>query len=115
QIARNDAGRDSTPAAADASAAKSALDRITIPPEVLERIAPNASPRSSLIISDEAMSRETGKGTDFIAVLSNEPQGGLAMRRRSSPSGDYYRTWTRRDDFWGRRDDNWRGPSFFRW
>jgi lipoprotein-anchoring transpeptidase ErfK/SrfK len=67
--------------AAYASAAKSALDRIVIPPEVLDRIAPTASPRSSLIISDEALSPETGKGTEFVAVLSNEPQGGLAMRR----------------------------------
>ena len=64
-----------------ASAAKSALDRIVIPQEVLDRIASTASPRSSLIISDEALSPETGKGTEFVAVLSSEPQGGLAMRR----------------------------------
>jgi hypothetical protein len=48
---------------------------------VLDRIATTASPRSSLIISDEALSAETGKGTEFVAVLGNEPQGGLAMRR----------------------------------
>jgi hypothetical protein len=64
--------------------AKSALDRITIPPEVLDRLMP--SPRSSLIISDEALSRETGKGTEFVAVLSDEPQGGIAMRRRGPAS-----------------------------
>jgi hypothetical protein len=76
-----DGGRDLEPVPAYASAAKSALDRIVIPQEVRERIASTASPRSSLIISDEALSAETGKGTEFVAVLSNEPQGGLAMRR----------------------------------
>ena len=35
------------------------------------------SPRSSLIISDEAFSPETDKGTDFIVVLSSEPQGSM--------------------------------------
>jgi hypothetical protein len=74
-------GRDLEPVPASASTAKSALDRIVIPPEVRDRIASTASPRSSLIISDEALSAETGKGTEFVAVLSNEPQGGLAMRR----------------------------------
>jgi L,D-transpeptidase catalytic domain len=74
----------------EASDAKSALDRIVIPQEVLDRIAPTASPRSSLIISDEALSRETGKGTDFIAVLSDEPQGGLAMRHHQTPSPPRY-------------------------
>ena len=65
----------------DAAGARSALDRITIPQEVLDRIAPTAAARSSITISDEALSPETGKGTEFVAVLSNEPQGGLAMRR----------------------------------
>jgi len=64
--------------------AKSALDRITVPQDVLDRIGPTASVRSSIVISDEALSPETGKGTEFVAVLSNEPQGGLAMRKRSS-------------------------------
>jgi hypothetical protein len=68
----------------DAAGAKSALDRITIPQDVLDRIAPTASVRSSIIISDEALSPETGKGTEFIAVLSHQPQGGLAMRKHSS-------------------------------
>jgi lipoprotein-anchoring transpeptidase ErfK/SrfK len=76
-----DGGRDLEPVPAYASAAKNALDRIVIPQEVLDRIASTASPRVSLIISDEALSAETGKGTEFVAVLSNEPQGGLAMRR----------------------------------
>ncbi len=75
------------PVAADASAAKSALDRIVIARDILDRFAPMAPPRTSLIISDEAPSRETGKGTEFVAVLSNEPQGGLAMRRRGPGTG----------------------------
>jgi hypothetical protein len=84
-------GRVAEPVVAYASAAKSALDRIVIPQEVLDRIASAASPRSSLIISDEALSPETGKGTEFVAVLSNEPQGGLAIRRRSAPKFRYER------------------------
>ncbi len=79
---QRDASRDVEPAMADTSAAKSALDRIVIAQDVLDRIAPGAAPRASLIISDEALSPETGKGTEFVAVLSNEPQGGLAMRKR---------------------------------
>ena len=70
----------------DPTDARSALDRIVIPQDVLDRISPTASPRSSLIISDEALSGETGKGTEFVAVLSNEPQGGLAMRKH--PAGE---------------------------
>jgi hypothetical protein len=75
----------------DPADAKSALDRIAIPQDVLDRISPTASPRSSLIISDEPLSRETGKGTEFVAVLSNEPQGGLAMRKHPSGEGHYAR------------------------
>jgi hypothetical protein len=45
----------------DTGGAKAALDRITIPPEARDRM--EASPGSSLIISDEALSSETGKGT----------------------------------------------------
>jgi hypothetical protein len=42
-----------------------------------------ASPRSSLIISDEALSSETGKGTEFVVLMSAEPQGGIKARRRN--------------------------------
>jgi hypothetical protein len=69
-------------ASADTDGAKAALDRITIPPEALDRI--EASPGSSLIISDEALSSETGKGTEFVVIMSDEPQGGIKMRRRSA-------------------------------
>jgi len=62
--------------------AEDALDRITVPQEVLDRIAPTALPRSSIIISDEPLNRETNYRTEFVVVLNNQPQGGLAMRRR---------------------------------
>jgi hypothetical protein len=45
--------------------AREALDRITIPQDVLDRIAPTALPRSSIIISDEPLSRETNYRTEL--------------------------------------------------
>jgi len=53
--------RDIEPMQMDPGSAKTALDRIVIPPDELDRIAAMASPRSSLIISDEALSAETAK------------------------------------------------------
>ena len=84
----------------DIGAAKAALDRIVIPQEALERMASLDSARSSLIISDEGLSFETGKGTDFIVLLSGEPQGGLKIRRRAPALGRYIypfdgRSWRR--------------------
>jgi hypothetical protein len=81
-VARNDAGLRWTAVTIDnADDAKAALDRITIPQEVLERIAPTALPRSSIIISDEPLSRETNYRTEFVAVLNSQPQGGFVTRR----------------------------------
>jgi flagellar biosynthesis regulator FlaF len=99
----------------DMTDAKSALDRIVIPQDVLDRISPTASPRSSLVISDEALSPETGKGTEFVAVLSNEPQGGLAMRKHPASQVAYAR---RRDmgvefGYAPQRDRQYLGRSFF--
>jgi hypothetical protein len=74
----------------DIDMAKRALERISIPQDAIDRINEIVSPRSSLIISDEALSRETGKGTDFIVLMSGEPQGGIKMRRRS-PGSSYRR------------------------
>jgi hypothetical protein len=68
--------------ATDINDAKAALDRITIPQDSVDRIAEMVSPRSSLIISDEALSPETSNGTEFVVVMSGEPQGGLKHRRR---------------------------------
>jgi hypothetical protein len=64
---------------------KDALDRITIPQDVLDRIAPTALPRSSIIVSDEPLSSETNYRTEFVAVLSNQPQGGFVTRRPTPP------------------------------
>ncbi|HEX5957399.1 MAG TPA: L,D-transpeptidase family protein [Hyphomicrobiaceae bacterium] len=78
---------------ADQAGAKTALDRITMPPEAAERISELVAPGASLIVSDEKLSRETGKATEFIVVMSGEPQGGIKIRRRSpSPEARYYRT-----------------------
>jgi hypothetical protein len=65
--------------------AKNALDRITIPQDVLDRIAPTALPRSSIIVSDEPLSKETNYRTEFVAVLSNQPQGGFKTRKPTPP------------------------------
>ena len=74
--------------------ANDALDRITIPQDVLDRIAPTALPRSSIIVSDEPPSRETNYRTEFVAVLNNQPQGGFLMRRPTLDvpvaSGNYW-------------------------
>jgi hypothetical protein len=70
--------------------AKNALDRVTIPQEVLDRIAPTALPRSSIIVSDEPLSKETNYRTEFVAVLSNQPQGGFKTRKPTPPMDDYW-------------------------
>jgi hypothetical protein len=50
------------------TSAAEALDRIEIPQEALDRIAPLVTPGASLIVSDLGMSGETGKDTDFIIL-----------------------------------------------
>jgi hypothetical protein len=70
------------PVLTDASAASAALERIGIPQEVLDQISEFVSPGASLIISDEEASRETGKDTEFVVLMSGEPQGGIKIRRR---------------------------------
>jgi len=61
--------------------AKDALDRITFPQELFDRLAATAVPRSSIVISDEPLSRETNYRTEFVAVLNNQPQGGFITRK----------------------------------
>jgi hypothetical protein len=81
-MAKSDTGlRWSVVTIDDADDAKDALDRITIPQDVLDRLAPTAVPRSSIIVSDEPLSRETNYRTEFVAVLNNQPQGGFITRR----------------------------------
>ncbi len=81
-MSRSDAGLRWTAVTIDnGDNAKNALDRITIPQDVLDRIAPTALPRSSIVVSDEPLSRETNYRTEFVAVLSNQPQGGFITRK----------------------------------
>lgn len=83
-VARNDAGLRWTAVTIDhGDDAKDALDRITIPKDVLDRIGPTALPRSSIIVSDEPLSEETNYRTEFVAVLSDQPQGGFITRKPS--------------------------------
>jgi hypothetical protein len=105
-VARNDAGlRWSAVTIDNGDDAKDALDRITIPQEVLDRIAPTALPRSSIIVSDEPLSRETNYRTEFVAVLNNQPQGGFVTRKPTPSldvrvaSGNVY--FVQRDDGFG--------------
>jgi hypothetical protein len=83
---------------ADPDSAKAALDRIVIPQDALDRIA-GVVPRSSLIVTDEGLSAETGKGTEFVVLLSGEPQGGITSRRRS-PGNDFRYARPRGTPFW---------------
>jgi hypothetical protein len=97
---RGHGGRGGEPISTDPAGAKAALDRVTIPQDVLDRIEAMASPRSSLIISDEALSPETGKGTEFIVLMSGEPQGGIKFRRRSSAAATRYERPRDRPQYW---------------
>jgi hypothetical protein len=82
------------PIPTDAAAAADALDRIEIPQETIDRIAElGVQPGSSLIVSDEAAHKETGKATDFIVLISGEPDGGIILRPKPKP--EMY------DDYWG--------------
>src|SRR5215207_9004186 len=107
--ARGSSGREVEPVPADQDSAKAALDRITIPQDVLDRIG-NMTLRSSLIVTDEPMSSETGKGTEFVVLLSGEPQGGI-KRRRLSPGSEFRYAFPRSQPF-GRSPF---GSSFFNW
>jgi hypothetical protein len=85
---RRSVPRQAEPALTDVAAAKAALERVTIPQEAIERIAEFVGPGSAMILSDEALSKETSQGTEFVVVMSGEPQGGIKIRRRS-PYGGY--------------------------
>src|SRR6266566_3929865 len=99
--ARGGHGRDVEPMLTDPGSARTALDRIVIPQDALDRIA--MAPRSSLIITDEALSSETGNGTDFVVLLSGEPQGGIKSRRRN-PGAEFRYAFPRA------RQPYWRSP-----
>jgi hypothetical protein len=106
--------------------AKEALDRISIPKEVLDRIGPTALPRSSIIVSDEPLSRETNYRTEFVAVLSDQPQGGFITRKPTvSPmfkpwetaSGGFFSFWDQPSQYQqprnGRRRPRGNQPGFW--
>jgi hypothetical protein len=48
--------------------ADAALDRLIMPPDAVDRIAALITPGSSLIVSDNKLSGETGKSTGFIVL-----------------------------------------------
>ncbi len=86
------------PAPADVAAAQAALSRLTVPQEAQEHLSAAVLPGSSLIVSDEGASIETGKDTDFVVVMSGEPMGGLTSRHQPSSHRDFD-DWT--DSFFG--------------
>jgi hypothetical protein len=94
-------GRDVEPTLSEPpDSAHAALDRIVIPQDALDRI-PGMTPRSSLIVTDEALSSETGKETDFVVLLSGEPQGGIKFRRRGPATEVGFARRRDRLPFWG--------------
>jgi hypothetical protein len=100
-MAKTDAGlRWSVVTIDNGDEAREALDRITFPQDVLDRIGPTALPRSSIVISDEPLSAETNYRTEFVAVLSTQPQGGFITRKPTPPM-----------EVAG--DDGWGGGGFF--
>lgn len=77
-------GRHAAPAElplTDAAAAQAALDRLEIPAEIAGHISETVLPGSSLVISDEPPHLETGKDTDFVVIMSGQPQGGITIRQ----------------------------------
>ena len=82
------ARRTTEATSADVEGAKAALDRLAIPQEAIQRISDVVLPGSSLIVSDEGLSVETGKDTDFVVVMSGEPQGALKVRQREPSRTD---------------------------
>jgi hypothetical protein len=123
-MAHNDAGlRWSAVTIDSGDDAKSALDRITIPKEVFDRIGRSAVPRSSIIVSDEPLSKETNYRTEFVVVLSNHAQGGFITRKPTvnipvaNRDGDdgfgsfFQRGWGPQPGTWGQQPGNTTSPQ----
>jgi hypothetical protein len=64
--------------------ALAALDRIEISKDAVAQISKMLVTGSSLIISDEGISTETGKGTDFVVLTPESPEQLVVRRRRLS-------------------------------
>lgn len=107
--------RNGRAAPTDVTEAAAALDRITLTQEARDLISEVVLPGSSLIVSDEGPSREIGKDTDFVVVMSGEPQGALKIRQREPRRVDEFDNWPP----WargGRGGPPWGGPPpFWRW
>ena len=80
ETAQGDRGWLSVAVTKGSQSDRAVLDRIEIPREVTEKLASSTWLGSALIVSDEAPYKETAAGTDFLVVLSNEPQGALKIR-----------------------------------
>lgn len=106
---RHGGRRGGDPRTTDGKAAKVALERISIPKDTIDRIREVASPGSAVIVSDEALSNETGKGTDFVVLMSGELQGGIKIRKRNN---DAPSAWRRDRDPYG--DYGYRRPYYQR-
>jgi L,D-transpeptidase catalytic domain len=87
---RRAASGSKQPTPTDVAAASAVLDRITIPPEAVERISELVLPGSSLIVSDEEASKETGQQTDFVVLVSGFPQGAIKKRPKRDPYAEDY-------------------------
>ena len=105
---RKGESREATPA--DVAGAKAALDRIAIPQEAIQRITDMVLPGSSLIVSDEGLNIETGKDTDFVIVMSGEPQGALKVRQHAPPA---FNTWGGR--YGGYGNSPFGSGGFWKW
>jgi hypothetical protein len=103
------------PPPSDVGAATAALERVTIPPEVLARISEFVWPGSSLIISDEEMHKETGQATDFVVLISGEPQGGIKKRPKQPNYFDFYDYYDPYYAYERRGRYRYRAPSFGWW
>jgi hypothetical protein len=108
------------PPPTDIAEASTALNRITISPDVAQRLESAVWPGSSIIVSDEPMSKETAKATDFVVLISTEPQGGIKKRPKQffrndnffgDSANDYYYGYDR----YGRRPDFARRRSYYGW
>src|SRR5262245_8298729 len=122
-MARNDACLRWTAVTIDAGdEAKNALDRITIPRDVIDSIGPTALPSTSNVVSEKSLNAETNYRTEFVAVLSNQPQGGFITRDPSTEAlvaSDNFR-YDNGFGFpfqrnWGPGNARWPGGQDYRW
>jgi hypothetical protein len=83
RMLREEHARQPKAKAATQLPAAQALDRIDMPQDAIERISELVSPGSSLIISDNGISEETGSDTDFVILTREAPAPEEKHRRKS--------------------------------